>query len=509
MKSLWVAAALLAIPLAANASDLPTAKAPPAPAPAPAPFWTGFYIGGNGGWGWSTGSATFDPTGTTSIADFGPQSLSIGGNGGLWGSQIGYNYQMGGIVAGVEADLDGASIVGQKQELFPSGRQSPNNDGVMTQQTVNWLGSARARLGIPYGAALFYATGGVGWEEVSSNSLISANTGAGVYGDSATDNTSRSRVGYVLGGGAEWMIAPNWALRAEYLYYGFGGRNVNSTAIANNCQTAGTCGVNLGTGSNNISAFRVGLDYKFGDGGLAGGLASFFAPPAFTPNWTGFYVGFNRGWGWSNSTVTEVPTGSTAIADIAPQSLRVSSSGGLLGGQIGYNYQIGGVVAGAEADLDAASIAGEQHTIFLSGRQSPNTDAIMAQQNVEWLGSVRARLGVPYGATLFYATGGVAWEEVATNSLVSANTGLDTFGDSATANSSRTRTGYAVGAGAEWMIAPNWTVRAEYLYYGFSGKNVDATQIANNCQTVGTCGVDIGTGGNSINAIRAGLSYKW
>jgi outer membrane immunogenic protein len=167
------------------------------------------------------------------------------------------------------------------------------------------------------------------------------------------------------------------------------------------------------------------------------------------------------------------------------------------------------LVAGAEADFDLASLDGQRQAIFTSLRNPNDTDAIMAEQRVDWLGSLRARLGVPWGHTLLYATGGIAFEGLSTSTLLSANTGVAVFGDSATGNFTRVRTGYALGAGDEWMIAPNWTLRGEFLYYGFSGKSVDATAIAHNCQTAGTCGVNVGAGANDVEALRLGLNYKW
>jgi outer membrane immunogenic protein len=142
--------ALLVTSMAANAADVrarPAPYAPPPPVYAPPPFsWTGFYLGGNIGGAW----AHRDVTDTFFLGDFGN-----GNNNGVFigGGQVGYNWQVGYAVLGIEADFDGAA----------------NNNNTRTvgivQVTSNnrWITTLAARFGLTNGPWLFYGKAGAGW----------------------------------------------------------------------------------------------------------------------------------------------------------------------------------------------------------------------------------------------------------------------------------------------------------------------------------------------------------
>jgi len=125
----------------ALAADLPTTKGPP-PAPyfAPPAFsWTGFYIGVNGGWGFT---------------DTHNDSFGNNINGGLVGGTVGYNYQMGQFVIGYEGDVDWADIRGSNFGFtFPDGFGS-------NKLTSDFMVTERARLGYAWDRTLFFVTGG-------------------------------------------------------------------------------------------------------------------------------------------------------------------------------------------------------------------------------------------------------------------------------------------------------------------------------------------------------------
>jgi outer membrane immunogenic protein len=237
------------------------------------------------------------------------------------------------------------------------------------------------------------------------------------------------------------------------------------------------------------------------------------APPALAPTWTGFYLGFNGGWGWTNSVNTTLtPTGATSIADITPQFLGENANGALFGGQIGFNWQFYGPwVLGVEGDFDGTGISRTQQTVFPSLLSPSDSDAFSATENTNWLASARARVGYAWapGAGLFYITGGGAWERTTTKVLVSANTGFDVFGDSDTGDFSTTNSGWVVGAGYEWMVTPNWIVRGEYLFYDFNKTNINSLALANDCAVINTCGVNVSNTVKDINTFRLGVSYKF
>ena len=149
-----------------------------------------------------------------------------------------------------------------------------------------------------------------------------------------------------------------------------------------------------------------------------------------------------------------------------PNGNTLGSPGGVLGGaQIGYNYQFGQFVIGAETDFQGTSISGQRQQLPLDALQVPLSAAANsyltpigaitgANTSLSWFGTVRGRVGYLIMPTLLiYGTGGFAYGQV------------DAFGFSNTA------TGWTAGGGAEWMFAPNWSAKVEYLYVDLSANN--------------------------------------
>jgi outer membrane immunogenic protein len=213
-------AALLVAPIAAQAADLsrPSYKAPAYSEPAYM-NWSGFYVGINGGYGF--GRSTWDfPVGTT------PQP-----KGAVYGVTLGYNFQTGTWVWGAEGDIDMSSIKGTTT-CGVAGTCETKND---------WLGTARLRLG--------YA----GW-----NNLLPYITGGAAFGDiKATSSTfgsaSKTKFGYVFGGGLEYAFYSNWSVKAEYLYASLGDFDCGTS-----CGGTPTDSVDFKT-----SIVRAGLNYRF------------------------------------------------------------------------------------------------------------------------------------------------------------------------------------------------------------------------------------------------------
>ncbi len=180
-------AALLTAPLAAQAADLsPSYKAPAYVAPLAA-SWSGFYVGINGGYGWGT-------------SDWDHPAVSPKPAGALAGGTIGYNFQTGTWVWGIEGDLDW------------SGMKDSVTCGVGTCETKSdWLGTARARIG--------YA----GW-----NNWLPYITGGAAFGGLKADNSltgttaSKTQLGWTAGLGVEYAFRSNWSLKVEYLYADLG-----------------------------------------------------------------------------------------------------------------------------------------------------------------------------------------------------------------------------------------------------------------------------------------------
>jgi outer membrane immunogenic protein len=193
----------------ANAADLPL-KAPPA-APPPVSNWTGFYIGINGGAGWGTAASSIDLSalgGTTLIGGVGSLgSFPVGShelNGFLGGGQVGYNWQTGNIVLGVEGDGDWANIQGT----------APCIEVLSCSATINWTADATVRLGVlPLSNVLVYVKGGAAWAGL--NYSVS---GFGLINGSL----STTKTGGLFGVGTEYLFAPHWSAKVEYNYTDFG-----------------------------------------------------------------------------------------------------------------------------------------------------------------------------------------------------------------------------------------------------------------------------------------------
>jgi outer membrane immunogenic protein len=206
------------------------------------------------------------------------------------------------------------------------------------------------------------------------------------------------------------------------------------------------------------------------------------AVPYAPTSWSGAYWGLTLGWGYLDSNVTATPAGfcttdivgcpafGPALASAIPGSYNVQPNGFLGGVEFGYNWQVGRIVYGLETDFSGANINGST-TSTLIGAVGPTVTNVVgtAGERLSYLGTVRARLGwTPLDPLLFYGTGGFAYGGVKSSmQLTEFVTGPCACGPSPSVltNSSSTLTGWTVGGGAEWMFAPHWTVKGEYLYY--------------------------------------------
>ncbi len=260
----------------AMAADLPM-KAPPV-APPVIYNWTGFYIGGDVGWAHSIQDATTDPTpspgfgapaiGGAGLAGIGvlPTSHDLNDDSFLGGVHAGYNWQTGGVVLGIEGDF---MFLGRKvsdtETLFHT-FAGPTAFGTMEVTAKNdWLASLRGRLGWAAGAWMPYITGGAAWTKTSYSASYVQNPGALAPASlNTTVSFDDSKFGWTVGGGVEWMLAPHWILRAEYLYYRFdGGSAVLPFVAPGSSCTPGLCNWTVNTSDLQFHTARVGVSYKF------------------------------------------------------------------------------------------------------------------------------------------------------------------------------------------------------------------------------------------------------
>ena len=196
----------------ASAADLaarPYTKAPP-PVVAPIYDWTGFYIGGNGGWGQSNSCVNFDVFGVD-FAD-GCRSRS----GGLVGGQIGYRWQANQWVFGVEAQGDWADLSHTRVSLL--------DPTLSTRTKTDGIGLFTGQIGYAWNQALFYVKGGAA---VTSNRFSILDNLFSVELASA----SATRWGGTVGAGFEYGFAPNWSFGVEYNHLFMGDANNSFTGL--------------------------------------------------------------------------------------------------------------------------------------------------------------------------------------------------------------------------------------------------------------------------------------
>lgn len=212
-----VALAAVAPAQAADLSVAPYYKAPPASAAAT--NWTGFYLGVNGGGDW--GRSRWDTADKFNLS------------GGLAGGTIGYNFQTGNVMFGVEGDADWSNLSGSTNTLCPPGCTTSNS----------WLSTVRGRLGYSFDSFLPYVTGGLAVGDIKA-------------GTPGFPGASQTNAGWTVGGGAELALTKNWSVKAEYLHVDLGKFNCGF-----NCSAAPTDNVSLQT-----NVLRAGVNYRFGWG---------------------------------------------------------------------------------------------------------------------------------------------------------------------------------------------------------------------------------------------------
>jgi outer membrane immunogenic protein len=244
--SLIAAALFLGSPAVSSAADLPQ-KAPSMIASVSAFSWTGFYIGANVGYGWGKFDGTSTITGNTVVGTTStPGSVTMNGING--GGQLGYNWQTGALVLGIEGDFQG------------SGERHSSTMGCGVGCTFNSttkldsFATVRGRLGwTPFDRGLIYVTGGWAWMHGNNNQSLTAG------GVTATliDMTA-SKSGWTIGGGYEQMLWDRWSAKIEYLY--MQADSVTGTSAIPAAIGGGTF-TTTGRMTNNV--VRLGANYHF------------------------------------------------------------------------------------------------------------------------------------------------------------------------------------------------------------------------------------------------------
>jgi outer membrane immunogenic protein len=199
------------------------------------------------------------------------------------------------------------------------------------------------------------------------------------------------------------------------------------------------------------------------------------APVVIPFSWTGWYVGANIGYGWGNGDTFFDPLPSAAaFINLAPTTLGPDPKGVLGGGQLGFNWQTGQWVWGFETDFQGSGIKGsvtQTPIIQNNGTPFPGAGFLQASEKIDWFGTLRLRAGIAADRLLLYVTGGLIYGHV----NYAAETDFRPVGTvHYPASFSKTKAGWTGGGGLEWAFAPNWSAKAEYLYYDLGDETFTA-----------------------------------
>jgi outer membrane immunogenic protein len=265
---LFCTCAALALTAVAGPEPLPSGKEMKQVAPAPPECdytWTGFYFGGNAGYGWGSADTHFDPLpDAATFVDLAPQTLNPDPSGFIGGGQVGYNWQWNKwLVLGVETDFQGSDIEGshRRSSFLDFDGDIANDDPnvfLEAHERMQWFGTARGRIGFaPLCRLLVYATGGLAYGNVDYSAQTNFDNGF-----TYSTKFSETNVGWTVGGGLEYAISHHWSVKAEYLYYDLGNQSRTEPQLDDGVRTGSIFFVrnNFETTGNIV---RGGLNFKF------------------------------------------------------------------------------------------------------------------------------------------------------------------------------------------------------------------------------------------------------
>jgi outer membrane immunogenic protein len=242
-------------------------------------------------------------------------------------------------------------------------------------------------------------------------------------------------------------------------------------------------------------------------------MAAYKAPkeevPVAVKIWQGIYAGINGGYGYGSQFTTTNGYGtksnnsypSKPEASIIYGNATGAYNGGFAGGQIGYNHQFtNDLVVGGELDLDWADVntnnagGNGNSSTYQLGESNSLILTTSGRTGLDWIGTVRLRIGYALGNFLPYATVGAAYGGMSSNSLALNGTSYNYYqsptnyynswsGYGFTAKGSTVNVGWAAGAGFEYMVASNWSLKSEYLYTQISGYNTHGVTLNPQSQT--------------------------
>lgn len=403
-----------------------------------APFsWSGFYGGVHAGYGWGGNNILDTVTAPDAVGTFKP-------SGAFGGVQIGYNSQFAPHwLIGGEIEFSGADLKDSRNFAFP----------VHGSNDIDFFGSARTRLGYVQDRNLYYLTGGVAWMHDTND----------IYGLPAHfTHADQFHVGWTIGAGWEYAIDARWSWKLEYLYADFEKNAANMSGAAV-----------LRTSQVDLSTVKVGLNYRFGD--TSRPVSTMPVKAVAAPSaWDGGYLGLHGGYAGADVDLTEGGVSPAQFAKLKPE-------GGFGGFQSGSSWRFApNWLFGLETDASFMDLKE-------SGLTSPGSYPISTK--LDALGTARARFGYVMDSALIYATCGAAYGHEESSYIVP---GVETR------TSKENHFGWTAGGGIEWMFAPQWSAKVEYLHIDLGKNEYDLPSVVGNPKQVSEITVD---------TVKLGINY--
>lgn len=224
----------------------------------------------------------------------------------------------------------------------------------------------------------------------------------------------------------------------------------------------------------------------------------YYAPQAVVYDWSGAYIGLNGGYAWGDTDARGILLEGDPFS-VGPVSAGLDVDGWFGGAQAGINMQHGMFVFGLEADIQYSGIEGSASVLGFPNPDIGTGDVTDVDIDLEWFGTARVRVGAAFDRVLVYATGGLAYGNVEASARVTDN---GTYDESD--SDSNTHFGYTIGAGVEYAVSDNWTVKGEYLYVDLGSENYDFNF------PLGVSDVDVASKASlDMHLVRLGLNYKF
>jgi len=345
----------------------------------------------------------------------------------------------GGVQAGYNSMIAPNWLLGSEIQI--SGGDIDDNLGVpgnTIRSKINFFGTALARLGYTFDRTLIYVAGGAAWARVKA--------------DDANGNfrITESHAGWAIGGGLEYAIDNRWSAKIEYLY-----------ASLDNLRIATSGGDNYRGDLSKFSTVKFGVNYRFGETASAAAMPV-KAMPRAAYTWAGSYIGGNIGYVRADASESNPLFGAGSSA--------VRARDWSLGVQTGYNWVFApNFLLGFEVDNALLNV------------EDSDADASVKIKNAS---TVRARLGYFNDRTLIYGTGGLAVAKERYN------------GNGALVNAYQI--GWVAGGGVEYMFAPRWSTKLEYLYADYGHTRLDLPNIGDSSHS-----------NLKTQSVTLGLNYKF